>query len=84
MLGIEFGCSAYFCVHVCLSGISVLLYNRFLCGLLCSVVQFKHVLERTLTMKAQISIIFPVPLIYLVRVDGSRLRGNLQPGHLRP
>jgi len=59
MLGTEFGCSAYFCVHMCLSRIRVLLYSRFLCGFLCSVVQFKHVLESTLTMKARTSIIFP-------------------------
>lgn len=48
----------FLCAHVFL-GISVLLYSRFLCGFLCSVVQFKHVLERTLRMKTRTSIIFP-------------------------
>lgn len=59
MLGAEFGCSVYFCMHMCFLGISLLIYSRFLCGFLCSVVQFKHVLQRTLTMKALTSVIFP-------------------------
>jgi hypothetical protein len=37
MLGTEFGWSAYYCMHTCLSGITLLPFSCFLCVFLCIV-----------------------------------------------